>query len=85
MCSETICSHGIGLGLLEAQRDTLTVAVYVEDLDLDLLIDLQHLGGVVDVRPGELRDVDQTVDAVEVDEGAEIDDLEIVPSTTSTT
>ena len=34
-----------------------------------------HLGGMVDVAPGKLGDVDQAVDAVEVDEGAEVDDV----------
>ena len=33
------------------------------------------LGGMVDVAPGELGDVDQAVDALEVDEGAEVDDV----------
>ena len=65
----------IGLRLLEAQRDPLTIAVDVEHLDLDLLADLEQLGGMVDVAPGELGDVDQAVDAVEVDEGAEVDDV----------
>ena len=35
----------------------------------------EDLGGVVDVRPGKLGDVDQPVDPVEVDEGAEVDDV----------
>ena len=63
------------LGLLETEADALAVAVDVEHLDLDLLVDLQHLGRVVDVRPAELADVDEAVDAVEVDEGAEVDDV----------
>src|SRR3954447_17383531 len=63
------------LGLLEAQGDALAVAVDVEHLDLDLLADLEHLARVVDVRPRELGDVDEAVDAVEVDEGAEVDDV----------
>src|SRR5206468_9079538 len=66
---------GIGLGLLETERDPLAVAVDVEHLGLDLLADLEHLARVVDVRPRELRDVDQAVHAVEVDEGAEVDDV----------
>ena len=44
-------------------------------LTLNGLADLEHLGRVVDVAPGELGDVDQAVDALEVDEGAEIDDV----------
>src|SRR5579859_6691850 len=65
----------VALGLLETERDSLPVAVDVEHLDLDLLADLEHLTGVVDVRPRELRNVDQAVHAVEVDEGAEVDDV----------
>ena len=66
---------GVFLRLLEAEADALAVAVDVEHLDLDLLVDLQHLGRVVDVGPAELADVDEAVDAVEVDERAEVDDV----------
>jgi hypothetical protein len=62
------------LGRLERQRDALAVHVDVEDLDGDLLADLDNLGRVVDVLPGQLGDVHQTVDAAEVDERAEVDD-----------
>ena len=65
----------IGLGLLEAERDALAVAVDVEHLDADGLADLEHLGRVVHMAPRELRDVDQAVDAVEVHERAEVDDV----------
>jgi hypothetical protein len=71
----TILLPRVLLGLLETQRDALAVAVDVEHLDLDGLADLEDLGRVVDVRPGKLGDVDQAVDAVEVDEGAEVDDV----------
>src|ERR1019366_7636332 len=63
------------LGLLETQRDALAVAVDVEHLDLDGVADREDLARVVDVRPRELGDVDQAVDAVEVDERAEVDDV----------
>ena len=43
----------IFLRLLETQADALAVAVDVEYLDLDLLVDLQHLGRMVDVRPAQ--------------------------------
>ena len=65
----------IVLRLLQAERDALAVAVDVEHLDLHRLADLEDLGRVVDVRPRELGDVDQAVHAVEVDEGAEVDDV----------
>src|SRR5512132_1878771 len=66
---------GIRLRLLEAERDSLALAVDVEHLDLHVLADLEHLGRVVDMAPGELADVDQAVHPVEVDEGAEVDDV----------
>src|SRR5947209_106899 len=59
---------------LERQRDPLAVHVDVEHLDGDLLADLDHLGRVVDVLPGQLGDVHETVDAAEVHERAEVDD-----------
>src|SRR6266540_2443000 len=65
----------ICLGLLETQGDALALAVDVEDLHVDCLADLEHLGRMVDVRPRELRDVDQAVHAVEIHERAEVDDV----------
>ena len=63
------------LGLLETQGDALAVAVDVEHLDLHGVADVEDLARVVDVRPRQLGDVDQAVDAVEVDERAEVDDV----------
>ena len=65
---------GVGLGGLEREADPLLVEVDVEHLDLDLVAHLDDRGGVVDVLPAELGDVDQAVHAAEVDEGAEVDD-----------
>ena len=65
----------VGLGLLETQGDPLPLTVDVEHLDLDLLPNRQHLGRVVDVAPRELGDVDQAIDALQVDERAEVDDV----------
>jgi hypothetical protein len=62
------------LGRLQRQRDALAVHVDVEHLDGDLVADLDDLGRVVDVLPGQLGDVDETVDAAEVDERTEVDD-----------
>ena len=69
----------VGLRLLEPERDALPLAVDVEHLDLHVLADLEHLGRMVDVAPGELGDVDQAVHPVQVDEGAEIDDVGDLP------
>ena len=50
------------LGRLEGQGDALTVEIDVEHLDGDLVADLDDLGRMVDVLPGQLGDVDQAVD-----------------------
>ena len=51
--------------------------------DLNRLADVENLGGVVDVAQRKLRDVSQAVNAVEVNEGAEVDDAQDAsPSTT---
>src|SRR4030095_6932212 len=64
----------IFLSRLERQRNTLAVHVNVEHLDGDFLTHFDYLGGVVDVLPGELRDVHQPVDTAKIDKSAEVDD-----------
>ncbi len=61
-------------GLLEAKGDALAVEIHVEDLDGNLVSDLDDLGRVVDVAPGQLGDVNESVDAAEVHKGTEVDD-----------
>ena len=68
-------SHGLARLLLEAQRDLLAVLVDVQDHDLDLVVDLDHVAGVVDPAPAHVGDVQQAVDAAEVDERAEVGDV----------
>ena len=63
------------LGLLQAEGDALAVAVDVEHFDPHRVADRDDFGGMVDVAPGKLGDVDQAVDPLEVDEGAEVDDV----------
>ena len=64
----------IFLGGLEGQGDALTVEIDVEHLDGDLIADLDDLGRVVDVLPGQLGNVNQAVNAAQIDECAEVDD-----------
>src|SRR3954453_4231689 len=66
---------GLLLRLLEPKRDSLALAVDVEDLHADRFAHREDLGRVVHMAPGKLRDVDQAVDPVEIDEGAEVDDV----------
>ncbi len=59
---------------LERQGDALALQVDLEDLDSDFLSDLDDLGGVLDVLPGQFGDVHEAVNATQVDERTEVDD-----------
>src|SRR5215470_8890572 len=65
----------IRLQLLHAKRDAVGLVVDLDDLDLDLLADVEHLGRVIDAPPRDVGDVQQAVDAAEVDEGAVVGDV----------
>ena len=66
---------GAGDLLLQAQGDLFLLVVDVQDLHFDLLVDGHHLRGMVDAAPAHVGDVQQAVDAAEVDEGAELGDV----------
>src|SRR6185437_4768531 len=66
---------GAGRLLLEAQGDLLFLAVDVQDLHLDFLVDRDQLRGVADAAPTHVGDVQQPVDAAQVDERAELGDV----------
>ena len=64
-----------GLLLLEAQGDFFFFLVHVEDDHFDFLVKLDHVAGVVDAAPGHVGDVEQAIDAAQVDERAEVGDV----------
>ena len=53
--SASTFSHGLAIFLLQAQRDLFLLAVDVQDLDLDLLVDRDHLGRMADALPSSCR------------------------------
>ena len=61
--------------LLHAERDAVRLVVDLDDLDLHLLADVEHFGRVIDAPPGDVGDVQQAVDAAEVDERAVVGDV----------
>jgi hypothetical protein len=61
--------------LLHAERDAVGLVVDLDDLDLDLLADVEHLGRMIDAPPGDVGDVQEAVDAAEIDERAVIGDV----------
>src|SRR5690242_7642941 len=66
---------GVGLELLQAERDALALPVDVQNLDFELLTDLHHLGRMGDAAVAHVGDVEQAVHAAQVDEGAEVGDV----------
>jgi hypothetical protein len=63
-------SQGSGCKLLEAEGDFLGFGIDFEDADLEFLADGEHIFGLVDAGVGDVADVEQAVDAAEVDECA---------------
>ena len=69
-------SHGDGDLLLQAERDALALAVDAQHLDLDLVVELRASRDGWLMRPQRhVGDVEQAVDAAEVDERAEVGDV----------
>ena len=65
----------IALELLHAERDAVGFLVDADDLHLDRLADVEDLGRMVDAAPGHVGDVQQAVDAAEVDERTVVGDV----------
>ena len=61
--------------LLHAERDAVRLVVDLDDLHLDGLADRQHFARVIDAPPGDVGDVQQAVDAAEVDERTVVGDV----------
>src|SRR5262249_15582729 len=61
--------------LLHAERDAMGLVVDLDDLDLHLLADVEHLGRVIDAPPGDVGDVQQAIDAAEIHERTVIGDV----------
>ena len=61
--------------LLEAEADAFLVLVHVEHHDVNVLADLEHFRRMADAAPAHVGDVQQTVNAVEVNERAEVGDV----------
>ena len=61
--------------LLHAQRNAVLFLVELQHLGGDFVADRQHFGRMLDATPREVGDVQQAVDAAEVDERAVIGDV----------
>ncbi len=65
----------IGDELLVSERDALGRRVVLQHDDVDLVVDLEQLRRVTDAAPRHIRDVQQAVDAAEIDERAVVGDV----------
>ncbi len=65
----------IRLELLHAERDAVGFLVDADDLHLDRLADVEDLGRMVDAAPCHVGDMQQAVDAAEVDERTVVGDV----------
>ena len=65
----------VGLQLLHAERDALRLGIDADDLHLHRVADVEDLGGVIDAAPRHVGDVQEAVDAAEVDERAVVGDV----------
>src|SRR5688572_15422334 len=61
--------------LLHTERYAVLFLVELEDFGLHFITDIENLGRMLDAPPREIGDVQQAVDATEVDEGAVIGDV----------
>src|ERR1051326_4549935 len=60
----------VGHDLLHSERNALALGVEFEDHDLNVVPYLHHLGGMADAAPRHVTDMEDAVDAAEIDERA---------------
>src|SRR5438034_5791016 len=65
----------IRMQLLEAERNALALPIDVEHFDFDFVPDLHHLARVLNPAPAHVGDMQQAVDATEIDECPEVGDV----------
>ena len=61
--------------LLETQRNTVALAVVLQHADLQFVADIDHFGRMTDAFPGHVGDVQQAVNAAQIDECAVIGEV----------
>jgi len=65
----------VGHDLLHPERDALALRVELQHRDLDFVAHLDGFGRMLQATPGHIGDVQQPVDAAEIDEGAVVGDI----------
>ena len=65
----------VWLFLLQAKCNLLLFAVDVQDHHVDILVQRNHLGRMIDTFPAHVGNVQQTVDAAQIDKGPKLGDV----------
>src|SRR5210317_1262464 len=66
---------GISTHLLQAERDTIALAIELQDFHIKLIANIDHFGGMLDALPGHIGDMQQTVDATEINKGTVVSEV----------
>ena len=66
---------GIGQELLEAEINSLSFPVVFKYHDFHDLTLLNHFRWMADTTPGQVRDMDEPIEATEINEGAKFNDI----------
>src|SRR5262245_29549530 len=61
--------------LLETEADAFLLAIHIENDDIDFLADLEDFARMANAAPAHVRDVQQSIEAIEVDERAKVGDV----------
>src|SRR4029077_14402799 len=61
--------------LFHAERDAVRLVIDLDDLHLHLLANIEHFGRMIDPPPGDIGDVQQPIDAAEINERAVVSDV----------
>ena len=65
---------GIRLQLLEAEGNAFLLGIHRKNLHIELIADAHDLRRMLHAMPGQIGHVQQTVDAADIDKGAEVRD-----------
>src|SRR6185437_3620224 len=61
--------------LLESERNALLVFIELENLDVNLIADIYQIARMRESSPGHVGDVQQTIEAAEIDESSVIGEI----------
>ena len=70
---------GIRLHLLQAEGHLAGVGVQLENFDFEFVANVDHVGGLANAMPAHVGNVQEAIDAIEIEEGAKVGDATDAP------